>query len=440
MIRRLLLLGLLGALCLPRLNAQMKKLDFERFTLDNGLTVLLHENHTAPIVTINVFYHVGSKNEKPGRSGFAHFFEHLMFEGSENIERGEFDKYLSGVGGNNNATTDQDRTLYFENVPSNQLELALWLESERMLHAKVNIKGVETQREVVKEERRMRYENQPYGTFLEEMTDRIFADTPYETTPIGTMEDLNAATEADFAQFYADFYRPDNAIMSIVGDIDVAKTKKMVEKYFATIKSPKAPIYRPKLEIKALKAEVRDTVYDQVQLPALFVGYPAPAKYSDDYYAMEMLNSILSGGRSARMYKALVDNKKVALEAAALPLSLEAGGVNLIYGIAGMGIGLEKVEAALNEEIEKVQNELISEKEFQKIKNQAENRFVYNFASNEGIATSLVTYEAYQGDANLINTEIKKYLAVSRADIQRVAKKYLDQNKRVVLYWLPKGN
>lgn len=273
MIKRLLLLLLVSFLLSPAVQAQMKALDFEKFELENGLTVLLHQNNSAPVVTINVLYHVGSKNERPGRSGFAHFFEHLMFEGSEYIQRGEFDKYLAAVGGNNNAYTTFDRTLYYENLPSNQLELGLWLESERMLHAKVDQEGVETQREVVKEERRMRIDNQPYARFQEEIFKRVMKGTPYEITPIGTMEDLNAAEEADFMSFYAAFYRPDNAVLSIAGDIDIEATKALVEKYFATIPSPVTPVFRPEVIAPQIESEMRDTFYDNnIQLPALFMA------------------------------------------------------------------------------------------------------------------------------------------------------------------------
>jgi len=435
--KRLLLSLLVGSFLLSTLNAQMKPLEFEKFELDNGLTVLLHQNNSAPVVTINVFYHVGSKNEKPGRSGFAHFFEHLMFEGSENIDRGEFDKYLAGVGGNNNAGTTFDYTLYFENLPSNQLELGLWLESERMLHAKVDIEGVETQREVVKEERRQNTDNQPYGTLLEETVKRFFKGTPYQTTPIGTMEDINAAKESDFTDFYAEFYRPDNAVLSIVGDIDIEETKKLVDKYFATIPSPEDPVFRPEVKVQRLTSEMRDTVYDQVQLPALIMAYPAPEQYSDDYYAMEMLNTILATGQSSRIYKSLVDDKKVALVAQSIQLAQESAGMNVLFGIANMGASLEDMEAAFDTEIEKIKTELISERDFQKIRNQQESSFVFNFASNAGIASALATYEGFQGDANLINTEIDRYLAVTREDIQRVAKKYLNKENRLVISWLP---
>ncbi|MEM6380059.1 MAG: pitrilysin family protein, partial [Bacteroidota bacterium] len=399
MIRRLLFLGLLGLLCAPNLNAQMNKLDFERFTLDNGLTVLLHENRTAPVATVSVLYHVGTKNEKPGLSGFAHFFEHLMFEGSENVGRGEFDKYLSSVGGDNNAYTSFDHTYYYEDIPSNQLALALWLESERMLHAKVDSVGIETQRAVVKEEWRTTTQNQPYGTILDEVAKRFFAETPYAITPLGKMEDIEGAQKEDFEQFYEDFYRPDNAVLSIVGDINAKEAKTLVKKYFSTIKPPSKPVYRPQFTMKILESEMRDTVYDQVQLPALIAAYPAPAQYSEDYYAMDMLNRILSAGQSSRIYKALVDEKKVAAGAGANQNALEGGGMNFMFGVANLGVGLDAVEAALNEEIERVKTDLISERELKKIKNQVENNYVYNFASNSGIAESLAIYETYLGDA-----------------------------------------
>jgi predicted Zn-dependent peptidase len=296
---------------------------------------------------------------------------------------------------------------------------------------------VETQREVVKEERRLRYDNQPYGTLLEETVKRFFNETPYEITPIGTMEDLNAAKESDFTDFYAEFYRPDNAVLSNVGDIDVKKTKELVEKYFASIPAPNDPIFRPEVNVQRLESEMRDTVYDQVQLPALIMAYPAPEQYSDDYYAMEMLNAILSQGQSSRIYKSLVDEKKVALQAASIQLSLESAGLNVLFGISNIGASLEDMESAFNTEIEKIKSELISEKDFQKIRNQQESNFVFNFASNAGIASALATYEGFQGDANLINTEIDRYLAVTREDIQRVANKYLNKDNRLVLYWLP---
>lgn len=429
---------LLCLLSLPFLaNAQLNPVKFERYTLSNGLKVILHEEHSTPIVVVSVLYHVGSKNENPERTGFAHFFEHLLFEGSENVGRGEFDKYLSGAGGVNNANTSQDRTYYYEILPSNQLPLALWLESERMLHAKVETKGIETQRQVVKEERRQRIDNQPYGRFLEEMAVRLFKQHPYRWTPIGSMEHLDNATESDYVNFYKDFYVPNNAVLTIAGDINPAQIKPMIEKYFSSIPKGTRPIYRPTIVEPALGTEVRDTIFDKVQLPGVFMAYRTPAQTDPDFYALQMLNRLLSGGQSSRMYKALVDEKQLAVAAQSVSLPLEQPGASIILGIAGLGIAPAKVEEALNAEIERVKTELVPETEFQKLRNQLEADLVDENSTLEGIAENLANFETYYGDANLINTNINRYLKVTREDLQRVAKKYLDKNNRVVLYWLP---
>lgn len=429
---------LLCVLSLPFLaKAQLNPVKFERYTLSNGLKVILHEEHSTPIVVVSVMYHVGSKNENPERTGFAHFFEHLLFEGSANINRGEFDKYISGAGGDNNANTSQDRTYYYEVLPSNQLPLALWLESERMLHAKVETKGIETQRQVVKEERRQRVDNQPYGRFLEEMALRLFKQHPYRWTPIGSMEHLDNATESDYVNFYKDFYVPNNAVLAIAGDFSPAQIKPMIEKYFATIPKGTKPIYRPTIAEPALGTEVRDTIYDKVQLPGVFMAYRTPAQADPDFYALQMLNRLLSGGQSSRMYKSLVDEKQLALTAQSVSLPLEQPGASIIFGIANLGADPAKVEEALNVEIEKVKMELVPEVEFQKLRNQLEAELVDENSSLEGIAGNLATFETFFGDANLINTNINRYLKVTREDLQRVAKKYLDKNNRVVLYWLP---
>lgn len=429
---------LLCVLSLPFLaNAQLNPVKFERYTLSNGLKVILHEEHSTPIVVVSVLYHVGSKNENPERTGFAHFFEHLLFEGSTNVGRGEFDKYLSGAGGVNNANTSQDRTYYYEILPSNQLPLALWLESERMLQAKVETKGIETQRQVVKEERRQRIDNQPYGRFLEEMAVRLFKQHPYRWTPIGSMEHLDNATESDYVNFYKDFYVPNNAVLTIAGDINPALIKPMIEKYFSTIPKGTRPIYRPTIVEPALGKEVRDTIFDKVQLPGVFMAYRTPAQTDPDFYALQMLNRLLSGGQSSRMYKALVDEKQLAVAAQSVSLPLEQPGASIILGIAGLGIAPAKVEEALNAEIERVKTELVPETEFQKLRNQLEADLVDENSTLEGIAENLANFETYYGDATLINTNINRYLKVTKEDLQRVAKKYLDKNNRVVLYWLP---
>jgi len=430
-------LTLLLCLGIVPLLAQMKTIDFERYTLDNGLTVLLHEDHSTPIVTVSVMYHVGSKDENPQRTGFAHFFEHLMFEGSKNIERGQFVELVAEAGGYRNANTSNDRTYYFETLPSNRLELGLWLESERMLHAIVDEKGIETQREVVKEERRQRIDNQPYGRFTEEMFKRAFQEHPYRWSVIGSMDHLNAATEQDYVQFYEDYYVPNNATLTIAGDLDVKQTKALIEQYFSTI--PRGEdIERNAVVEPALKGEIRDTVYDNVQLPGLFMGYRTPALGTDDYYALEMLNKILSAGASSRLNRALVEESQVAIAAFAQNFGLEDPGLAIVASIANMGIDPMEMEKVINQEMERVRTELVSEEEYQKVRNQVENDMVNNKSSMSGIASNLATYEVMYGDANLINTEIDRYLNVTREDMMAAAKKYYTKDNRVVLFWLPK--
>lgn len=420
-------------------TGQINKLAFEQFTLDNGLHVILHQDKSTPIVAVSVMYHVGSKNENPERTGFAHFFEHLMFEGSENIERHEFDKYVQNAGGNLNANTSFDRTYYYEILPSNQLALGLWLESERMLHAKVDIKGIETQREVVKEERRQRIDNQPYGSILEETFKRAYQVHPYKWPVIGSMAHLEAAEEADYKQFYKDFYVPNNAVLSIAGDIDIEEAKMLVEKYFGGIPKSTGAVYRPRVVEPNLAAEIRDTIFDNIQLPAVIQAYRIPAQGTKDYYAVDMLSRILSNGESSRLYKSLVDEQQKALFVGNFPLALEDPGISLAFGITNMGVDVAELEKAIDAEVKKVQTELISEREFEKLRNQIESEFVTNNSRVAGIAESLATYHMFFGDANLINTEIDRYLAVTREDIMAAAKKYFVNSNRVVLHYLPKS-
>lgn len=420
------------------LVAQMNSIKFEEFTLDNGLHVILHQDNTTPIVAITTSYHVGSKNENPERTGFAHFFEHLLFEGSENIERGQIDKFIQNAGGMLNAFTTQDRTVYFEILPSNQLALGLWIESERMLHAKVDQTGIETQREVVKEERRQRYENQPYGSWMLEALARAYTVHPYRWAPIGSMEDLNAAQEEDYVNFYKDFYVPNNAVLSIAGDLDIEEAKQMINKYFKDIPKSKKPVYRPKIVEPPLAAEIRDTIYDNIQLPGVFQVYRIPAQGTDDFYAVSMLSTLLADGQSSRMYKSIVDDQQKAVAIGNHPFSLEDPGIAIAYGIVNMGTPAEELEAAMDMEIEKIHNELIGEREFQKLRNKVENDFITANSDMQSIAATLANYHIFFDDANLINTEIDKYLAVTREDIQRVAKKYFHKDNRVTLIYLPK--
>lgn len=420
------------------LNAQSNKIKYSEYTLPNGLHVILHEDHSTPIVAVTVLYHVGSKNEDPQRTGFAHFFEHLMFEGSQNIKRGEFMKTVQNAGGELNANTSFDRTFYYEVLPSNQLELGLWLESERMLHAKVDSIGVETQRKVVKEELKQRNENTPYGSVLNEAFGHAFVQHPYRWTPGGSPEYINKASLQEFIDFYKMYYVPDNATISIAGDINISQTKHLIEKYFGTIPKGKSPIVRPTIVEPIKTAEVRDTVFDNIQLPAVVMAYHMPAQGTPDYYAVNMLTTLLSQGKSSRMQKSIVDKQQKALYAGAFPLSSEDPGLALILGIANMGVNPADLEASMNAEFENVKQTQISEEEFQKLKNQVENDFISANSEMVGIAENLANYHVYFKDANLINNEIDRFMKVTREDLQKAALKYLNKENRVVLYYLPK--
>jgi predicted Zn-dependent peptidase len=418
---------------------QSNKIDFIEYDLDNGMHVILHQDKSTPIVAVSVLYHVGSKNEDPSRTGFAHFFEHLLFEGSENIERGEFFKIVQGNGGVLNANTSFDRTYYFEILPSNQLKLALWLESERLLQAKIDQEGVETQRGVVKEELKQRNENTPYGTILNETFGHAFVEHPYRWTPGGSPEYINKAELSEFMDFYNTFYVPNNATLSIAGDIDIPQAKKWISEYFGTIPKGTKAIPRPTIVEPKKTAEVRDTIYDNIQLPAVVMGYHMPGQGTDDYYAMSMLSQLLSQGESSRFQKVIKDEKQKALFVGAFPLPTEDPGLALMFGITNMGVQPTDLEEAMDIETARVKKELISDLEFQKLKNQVENDFISGNSSVQGLAENLANYHVYFGDANLVNTEINRYMKVTKEDIRKVAQKYLTDQNRVVLYYLPKA-
>lgn len=437
--RKNYLLALMGLFTASTIYAQQQSIQFEKYTLPNGLKVILHEDHSAPVVAVTTLYHVGSKNEDTARTGFAHFFEHLLFEGSENIKRGEFDKYVTNAGGALNANTTQDRTFYYELLPSNQLALGLWLESERMMHAKIEQIGVNTQREVVKEEKRQRMDNRPYGSFLTEVLQRSFKVHPYKWAPIGSMAHLNAATLAEFIQFYKTYYVPNNCVLSIAGDFDKTSLKKQINEYFGTIPKGTLPINRPSIKEPPLGGEIRATIYDNVQLPGVFQAYRAPKQGGDEYYAFNVLSMILSGGESSRMNKEIIDKKQLAVFAGSFPFFNEDEGLFINMALANSGIKPELLESAIDSVVLELKTNLVNEREFQKVKNQLTTELISKRATMAGIAESLANNEVYFGDANLINTELEKYNKVTREAVLKVANKYLNIDNRVVLYYMPKS-
>ena len=415
----------------PRVT--IKPIHFVEYDLPNGLHVILHENHAVPVISTYVLYKVGSKNERPDRTGFAHFFEHLMFEGSDNIPRGKIDKYISGAGGNLNASTSFDQTDYFFNLPANQLKLALWIESERMMHARIDEAGVETQRQVVKEEKRRGVDNQPYGTLFEELSKLVFKGTPYEWVPIGSFQYIDEAKIEEFRDFWKMYYLPNNATLAVAGDFQIEEAKKLIEEYFGGI--PKgAEIERPKIEWKLDAAGAKkDVLKDNTPLPASLHAWRAPKETDPDAYPLELLGNILSTGRSSRLYKRLVEKEQVAMEVEAFPYLLEKAGVLGVYAVGQQGVTLDKLDALITEEVEKVRAEGVTEDEYRKALNQKEAEFASSFGTMNARAKNLARYHFFYGDANLINTELDRYFAVKREDLQRVAQKYLTKEGTNVL-------
>jgi zinc protease len=435
---RIILMFLLVGSILPAV-AQTGRIEFTEYTLSNGLHVILQPDNTTPNVIVSIMYHVGSKNELPERTGFAHFFEHLMFEGTENIPRGQFTRYVEEAGGSLNAGTFFDWTYYYVMLPSNQLELGLWLESERLLHPRVDSIGIATQKGVVTEEMKQTRDNQPYGRLLIETVSRAFTQHPYRWDVIGADPHIRNAADHEFKDFHDMFYVPNNAVLVISGDINIQDTKPLVEKYFAAIPAGTKPIRRPLANEPKRTVEVRDTVYDNIQLPMVIQAYHIPGKGTPDFYAVEMLGSLLSRGQSSRLYRSLVDEQRLALQIAAQPLPLEHPGLSIILGIPQIGVDPKIMEEAINRELDKVRTELISEREFEKLKNQFENSVVNSNTTIASRAQNLAENYTFFKDANRVNNTLEKYMAVTREDIMRAANTYFREDNRVVLYFMPKA-
>ena len=413
------------------------KIEFEEYTLDNGLQVILNQDNSSPIAVINICYHVGGKNEIEGRKGFAHLFEHLMFDGSANVKRGEFDKYIYSAGGDNNAFTNEDITNYYDILPSHQLELGLWLESDRMYKFAIGEISLTTQQSVVIEEKKQSYDNRPYGTLYENMAALAYKVHPYKVTTIGYAEDIQAATLNDVKDFFETFYVPNNATLVIVGDIDIEETKRIVEKYFGNIPRGKQDIIRQfPAEPKRTEQETK-TVYDKIGLDGLFMAYHIPEATHKDIYALDLLSDILSRGESSRLYERMVYTEQVAIDLFAGMDSQEDPGLFQFHVISSGMMPVEELEKVIYEEIEKIQTDGINETELEKVKNQYESSFISQLESLYRRAVLLAQYKVIQKDANLINTELEKYLSVTTDDIQNVAKKYLNKDNSVVLYYKP---
>ena len=418
-------------------SANAQKVEFEEYDLDNGMHVILHQDNSAPVVITSVYYHVGAKDEQPDRTGMAHFFEHLLFEGTKNIKKGEWFKIVSANGGNNNATTNDDRTYYYEVFPSNKVELGLWMESERLLHPIIGQDGVDTQNEVVKEEKRLRVDNQPYSRLIENVKLQLFKKHPYKGTTIGKMEHLDAATLEEFLAFNKKYYVPNNATLVIAGDIDKADVKKMVKDYFGPI--PRGnDIVRNFPKEDPITTTINATAYDpNINIPAIVAAYRTPSMTTRDSRVLDMISTYLSGGKSSVLYKKMVDEKKMALAVQAINLSQEDYGSYILFGLPQGDNTIDDLLKEMDVEIENIKTDLISEKDYQKLQNQFENRFVSSISNVQGIASSLAQFHVMFGDTNLINTEIDIYRSITREEIREVAKKYLNKNQRLELKYLP---
>jgi zinc protease len=416
------------------------RLPFETYTLPNGLTVILSPDKTTPTVAVNVWYKVGSKNEAVGRTGFAHLFEHVMFTGSGNVPYGLHDKLTEGVGGSNNGTTNNDRTTYYETVPSNYLESAIWLEADRMgfLLDSLDLAKLNAQRDIVKNERRQGMDNQPYGRAGEILTHATYpAGHPYSWEVIGSMTDLSAASEEDVKNFFRLYYAPNNAYLSIVGDFDPAQAKSWVTKYFGDVPRGK-PITRPTVDLVTLPAEKRLVFEDRVQVPRLYVQWPTVGENNDDRFALGVLATILAGPRTARITKALVYDEQSAATVNVFQSTAEDVGEFLLMITPRPGHALTNLEAAADAIIERLKTEGPTAEEIQKATAGEELDFVRSLESNLGKAFRLSDGAGYHGDAGYFRTEYKKTLSVTAEDVKRVANKYLTHG-RVVLSIVPTG-
>jgi zinc protease len=416
------------------------KIPFETYKLPNGLTVILSLDRTTPTVAVNVWYHVGSKNEVAGRTGFAHLFEHVMFTGSGHVPYGLHDKLTEGVGGGNNGSTTNDRTNYYETIPSNYLESALWLESDRMgfLLDKLDTAKLNAQRDVVKNERRQSYDNQPYGRVSEILAAAMYPKGhPYSWPVIGSMTDLTAASEGDVKDFFRLYYAPNNATLAVVGDFDPAQAKAWIQKYFGDLPQGKQ-VQRPSVPLGKLEASKRLVYEDRVQVPRLYIQWPTVGFKNDDDYALSVMGSMLSGSRTARLTKALVYDSQKASNVFGFQNSAEDVGVFQVTVIPRPEATLTELEVAVDQVIQKFISEGPTAEELQKAKSGLELNFLRGLESNLGKAERLNSGAVFYGNAGQFSTDYQKTLAVTAADVKRVASQYLTR-ARIVLSVVPKG-
>ncbi len=429
----------LAAVVAPlRAAVQPPKLQYQLLTLPNGLRVILSEDHSTPIAHVAVWYHVGSKNERPGRTGFAHLFEHMMFKGSQNVEPESHTSVIASVGGRSNAYTTEDETVFWQTFPAQYLPMVLWMEADRMATLRIDEPAFRREREVVKEERRMRIENQPYGRLSEIIFDNAFTTHPYKHPTIGSMADLEAASVADVREFHNTFYVPENATVTIVGDFDPVLTTQLVNQYFARVPKAARPVPRDIPKEPAQTKEKRAVVTESWPLPAVVVGYHVTYDGHPDAYPLHVTAKILSDGNSSRITRELIYNKRLALTA------FGSGNItedpNLFYAVAVLQPGKTAAEAekALIDEFEKLKREPVTEAELQRAKNQWARDYIIGRESIQDKAMHLAHAAVIHNDISTADGEFEIFTKVSTADIQRVAKTYFNDANRVVIHVLPK--
>jgi zinc protease len=415
------------------------KLTYERIQLPNGLTVLLHQDRSTPIAHVQLWYHVGSKDERPGRTGFAHLFEHMMFKGSKNVEPEQHTSIVSSVGGRANAYTTEDATVYWQTVPSQYLPLVLWMEADRMATLRIDERTFANEREVVKEERRMRIENQPYGRLNEILFEQAFTVHPYRHPVIGSMQDLEAATIEDVRDFYRTYYVPSNLTMVIAGDFEIPQAKELIERYLARVPPAAKPVPRdiPKEPIPT--KEKRVTVTEPWPLPAVVVAHHITYDGHPDGYPLHIVSKVLSDGQSSRIYRKLVYETGLALTAFGGGNIIEHPNLFFAVAIVNPGQSPEAVEKALIAELDKLKAEPITERELQRAKNQFARDYILGRESLQDKASHLAHAEVIHSDITTADGEFDIFQGITLADVQRVAKTYFTPERRVVLHVMPKG-
>lgn len=419
-------------------SAHSINVNLKETRLANGLRVITVEDHGAPVIALDITYNVGSRNERPGRTGFAHLFEHMMFKGSENVGTGEHFYLIFNNGGNMNGTTNEDRTTYFEALPANQLDLALYLEADRMRSLVINKANLDNQRNAVQEERRLGVDNQPYGQSGEVQQGLIYDNFAYKHTVIGSMEDLNAATVEDVAAFFKTYYAPNNAVLALVGDFKTADALKRIKQYFEPIPRQPDPAAVDMTEPEQ-KAERRASVDDALaRLAQVDLAFKAVPGNTSDFYALQVLSAALQGGQSSRLYQALVKDKQLVTNVGGF--MDEKRGTGALYTSATLRQGVKPadVEAAIYDEIERLKKDGIADWELQKAKNTTRRNFINNMQSSLSRALNISVWTVYYNDPNLINTRLDKVMAVTKEDVQRVANKYLAATNRTVVITIPK--